>query len=144
MAVSFTKVNDFIEAVMTGKINLATDTLVIALSNTAPAAESSNPLSDGNGVLANVTQVAYTNLSARTLTISDASQTGGTFKLTLADLTLTATGTVATWRYAYIYSDTATNKDLIGHYDRGAAVSMVDGDTFLFDFDATNGVLQAA
>jgi len=142
---SFTKVNDFVEAVAEKLLNLGTDTLTIALSNTAPASESSDPTADGNGVLANVTQVAYTNLSSRVLTISSSAQTSGTYKLVLADLVLTASGgAVAGFRYLYIYDDTATADDLIGMYDYGSTLTLQDGDTFTIDFSASNGVLTIA
>ena len=87
---TFTKVNDFVEAVAEKKHNLGSDTLTIALSNTAPASETSDPTADGNGVLANVTQIAYTNLSSRVITTSSSAQTSGTYKLVLTDLVLTA------------------------------------------------------
>jgi len=142
---TFTKVNDFVEALAEKVHNLGSDTLTVALSNTAPASESSNPTADGNGVLANVTQIAYTNLSARAITTSASAQTSGTYKLTLTDLVLTASGgAVADFRYVYIYNDTATNDELIAVYDYGSTVSLADGDTFTIDFDGTNGVLTIA
>ena len=54
---SFNKVNDFIlHAVQ--NMDLESDQIKIALSNTAPGSESSDPSADGNGVLANVTEVS--------------------------------------------------------------------------------------
>jgi len=142
---TFTKVNDFVEALAEKLHNLGSDQLVVALSNTAPASESSNPTADGNGVLANVTQIAYTNLSSRNITTDASAQTSGTYKLTLTDLVLTASGgAVADFRYVYIYNDTASNDELIAVYDYGSTVSLADGDTFTIDFDGTNGVLTIA
>ena len=142
---TFTKVNDFVEALAEKVHNLGSDTLVVALSNTAPNAETNDPTADGNGVLANVTQIAYTNLSARSITTSASAQTSGTYKLTLTDLVLTASGgAVADFRYVYIYNDTATNDELIAVFDYGSTVSLADGDTFTIDFDAANGVLTIA
>lgn len=138
----FTKINDFVEAVAEKKHNLDSDQLVVALSNTAPASESSNPTEDGNGVLANVTQISYTNLSSRNITTSTSAQTSGTYKLVLADLTLTASGgSVAPFRYVYVYNDTATNDELIAYYDYGASVTLQNTETFTIDFDGTNGLL---
>jgi len=135
---TFTKINDFVEAVAEKKHNLGSDTLTVALSNTAPASETSNPTADGNGVLANVTQISYTKCSARAITTSSSSQTSGTYSLVLTDLTLTASGgTVGPFRYAYIYNDTATNDELIGIYDYGSSITLADGETFLLDFAAT-------
>ena len=102
---SFVKINDFVEHTAEKVHNLGVDQLVVALSNTAPASEVSNPTADGNGVLANVTQIDYINLSSRNITTSSSAQTGGTYKLVCADLVLTASGAVGPFRYVYIYND---------------------------------------
>ena len=139
---AFVKINDFVEAVAEKKHNLGSDTLTVALSNTAPGSETSDPTADGNGVLANVTQIAYTNLSARAITTTSSAQTSGTYKLTLTDLVLTASGgAVAAFRYIYIYNDTATNNELIAYYDYGSALTLQDGDNLTIDFDASGGFL---
>lgn len=142
---SFNKVNDFVENAVEG-MNLGSDTLIVALSNTAPASETSNPTADGNGVLANVTQISYTNLSSRTLANVTSAQTSGTYKLSADDLTLTASGgSVAAFRYIYIYNDTVTSPadPLIGIYDYGSSLTLNDGDTFTIDIGA-NGILTLA
>ena len=134
---TFTKFNSFVEALAEKVHNLGSDTLTWALTNSAPSA--------ANTVLANITQITYTNLSARVPTISSSSQTSGTYKLVLADLVLTASGgTVGPFRYAVLYNDTATNDELIGSYDYGSSITLADGETFTIDADATNGVLQLA
>lgn len=142
---TFTKINDFVEDMAEKVHNLGADTLTLALSNTAPGSESSNPTADGNGVLANVTQITYTNLSSRVITTSASAQTSGTYKLTLADLTLSVSGgSVGPFRYVYIYNDTATNDELIGLYDYGSSITLANGESLDVDFDGTNGVLQNA
>lgn len=108
--------------------NLGTDQFVIALSNTLPVAT--------NSVLADITQIAYTNLSSRNLTTASSTQTSGTYSLTLNDLTLTASGAVATFRYVIIYDDTPTSPadPLVGWYDYGSSITMANGETFTIDF----------
>lgn len=133
---TFTKFNPFVENLAEEVFNLGSDTLKVALTNTAPSAS--------YGALSQITEISYSNLSSRTLTVSSSAQTNGTYKLTLADLTLTASGTVPTFRYIIIYDDTATNDELIAYYDYGSAVNMIVGDTFVIDFDATNGFLTLA
>ncbi len=63
-----------------------------------------------------------------------------------ADLVLTASGTVPTFRYVVLYNDTPTSPadPLIGYYDYGAAVDLLNTETFTIDFDGTNGVLTLA
>lgn len=144
---TFTKINDFVENMAEGVHNLGSDTLTVALSNTAPASETSNPTSDGNGVLANVTEISYTNCSSRAITTSSSAQASGTYKLVLTDLTLTASGgTVGPFRYVYIYNDTPVSPadPLIAYFDYGSAITLNDGETLLLDFDGTNGLLQVA
>jgi hypothetical protein len=141
---SFVKINDFV-ANAVENMDLESDQLVIALSNTAPSSESSNPTADGNGILGNVTQVSYSNLSSRNLTTTSSGQSSGVYKLVLADLTLTASGgSVAAFRYVYIYNDTVTSPvdPLIGYYDYGSSLTLNDGDTFTIDFSPSNGVIQ--
>lgn len=143
---TFTKLNGFVEHLAEKVHNLGADTLTVALSNTAPGSESTPPTgSTAACVLANVTQVSYTNCSARAITTSASAQSSGTYKLTLTDLVLTASGgSVGPFRYVYIYNDTATNDELIGYYDYGSSITLASGETLTIDFDATNGVLQLA
>lgn len=143
---TFNKVNDFVKNAV-HNMDLESDQIVVALSNTAPGSESSNPVSDGNGVLANVTQITYTNLSSRNVTTTSSSQTSGTYKLVLADITLTSSGgSTGPFRYVYIFDDTvAVPADpLIGYYDYGSSLTLNDGDSLTVDFSAANGVLQIA
>jgi len=142
---TYTKVNDFVEDLAEKVHDLGSDTLTVALSNTAPGAEGSDPTGDGNGQLSNVTEVAYTNCSSRAITTSTSAQTSGTYKLVLTDLVLTASGgTVGPFRYVYIYNDDATSDELICYYDYGSSITLADGETLTLDFNASNGVLQIA
>jgi len=138
---SFTKVNDFVVN-LANAMDLDSDTLKVALSNTDPTS-GTNIAADGNGVLANCTEISYTNLSSRTLANVTSTQTSGTYKLSADDLTLTASGgTVAAFRYIVVYNDTPTSPadPIIGYYDYGASLTLNDGDTFTVDI-GTNGIL---
>lgn len=136
---AFNKFNSFVEALAEKVHNLGADQIVVALCAAANA-----PVA-GNTQLSNLTQVSYTNLSSRNVTTSASAQSSGTYKLTLADLVLTASGgSVAAFRYVVLYNDTATNDELIGWYDYGSDLTLASGETLTIDFDGTNGVLQLA
>lgn len=144
---TFNKVYGFVEHLAEKMHNLGADQLVVALSNTAPSAETTRPdLLTANCILANVSQISYTNCSSRNLTTSTSSQSSGTYALVLADLTLTATGTVGPFRYVYIYNSSATlaTNPLIGYYDYGSSITLASGETFTIDFDNASGVLTLA
>lgn len=132
---TFNKFDAFVENVAEGVHNLGTHQLVIALTNSAPLAS--------NTVLANLTEISYTNLSTRNITTSTSAQTSGLYKLVLTDLVLTATGAVGPFRYVTIYNDTPTSPadPLIGWYDYGSSISLATGETLTIDFDAANGLL---
>lgn len=132
---AFQKFDSFVEALAEKTHNLGADTLTVALTNTAPGA--------ANTVLANITEISYANLSSRVLTSVTSSQTSGTYTLDAADLVLTASGTVPTFRYVVLYNDTATSDELIGYYDYGSAVDLLNGETFTITFDAS-GILTLA
>jgi hypothetical protein len=120
--VAANRFNAWIEAVNEKQIDWDNDTFVIALTNVAPVAT--------NSILTDITQISYTNLSSRTLTIATAGQTLGTYTATANQLVLTASGAVASFRYVVLYDDTATNDPLVCWWDYGSTVTMVAPDTF--------------
>ena len=137
---TFNKINQFTEDLAEKVHNLGADALTVALTAAANAPVATN------SVLANLTQISYTNLSSRAISTSASAQSTGTYKLTLTDLVLTASGTVAAFRYVVIYNDTPTSPadPLIGWYDYGSDLTLLNGETFTIDFDGSNGVLQIA
>ena len=112
-----------------GKHTLSSNQLAVALTNTVPTA--------GMTALSELTQISYTNLSTRNVTTISSTQTAGAYSLVTSDLTLTASGTVPTFRYVVLYNTVPTGFELIGWYDRGSTVDMISTDTFLIDFGAT-------
>lgn len=134
---TFNKFNAFTENVAEKVFNLGTDTLKVMLTNAAPVAT--------NSVKANLTEISAGNgytAGGTAATISSSSQTGGVYKLVLADVVFTASGgSIGPFRYVVLYDDTATNDELIGWWDYGSAVTLASGESFTVDFDPTNGVL---
>lgn len=131
---AFNKFNSFTEALAEKVHNLGSDTLEVALTNTAPVST--------NTQLSNITQISYTFLNARTVTVSGSAQTSGVYKLTITDKTLTSTdGSTGPFRYVVLFNQTATNDELIGWYDYGSSITLGDGESLLLNFDDANGVL---
>lgn len=134
---TFNKFNQYVEDIAHGVHNNSSDQFIIFLTTNAniPVAT--------NSVLANITEIAYTNLSSRNLTTSTSSQTTGTYTLLLADLVLTATGAVATFRHVGIYNDTPTSPadPLVSHYDFGSDLTLASGETLTIDFTTSTYTL---
>lgn len=140
---TFNKYNCFVENIAEKVHNLASDTLKVALTNTAPAATDtaftagSTDLATGNGYTA----------GGNTASVSTSSQTAGTYKLVLNDpTTWTASGgSIGPFRYAILYNSTAASGfQLIGWWDYGSSVTLASGETFFVDLDQVNGVLTIA
>jgi len=135
---TFNKFNQFVEDVAHGVHDLETDQIVVALCASANAPVATN------AVLANLTEIAYTNLSSRNVTTTSSAETSGTYTLTLTDLVLTASGgSVAAFRYIVLYNDTPTTPadPLIGWYDYGSDLTLNDTETLTIDFDDAGGAL---
>jgi len=137
---TYNKFQQFVEDVHHKVHDLETDQLVVALTAAANAPVATNT------VLANLTEISYTNCSTRNITTTSSAQTSGTYKLTLTDLTLTASGgTVGPFRYVTIYNDTPDTSPadpLIGWYDYGSEITLNAGESFLIDFSDANGYFQ--
>lgn len=120
-------------------INLNSDQIALAL-----CASGSAPVNT-NSLLGDLTTISYTNLSSRNVTTSSSSQSSGTYKLILTDLTLTASGgSVAAFRYVVLFDDTPSSPadPLLGWYDYGSALTLADTETLLVDFDGSSGALS--
>lgn len=133
---AYNKFNAFVEHVMEGVHNFTSDatctpTVALTAAANAPVAT--------NSVLGDLTQISYTNLSSRVITVTSSSQTSGTYSLVTADLVLTASGAVATFRYVVIYNDDPTSPadPLICWFDYGGDVTLASGETFTIDFGSS-------
>ncbi len=136
---AYNKFQQFVEDMAEKVHDLDTDQLTIALCAAANAPVATNT------VLANLTEIAYTNLSARNITTTSGLHTTGTYKLILADLVLTASGgPVAAFRYVVVYNNApaAPLDPLIAWFDYGSDLVLADTETLTLDFDGSNGFLQ--
>jgi hypothetical protein len=130
---TFNKFHQFVEDLAKGVHNFTSDstcTVTVALCPTGGAPVNTNT------VLANLTQISYTNLSTRVITGVTCEQSSGTVSFTANDLVLTASGTVASFQYVVLYNDDPTSPadPLIGWYDYGSSVTLNNGETFTIDF----------
>lgn len=127
---TYNKFNQTVEDWLEGVYTASTDQFVVALCAAANAPVATN------SVLADLTQISYTNLSSRNLTTGTSSQTSGTFTQLFNDLVLTASGAVATFRYVVIYNDTPVSPadPLLCWYDYGSNLTLASGETLTIDF----------
>lgn len=130
---SFVKNQQFVEDLGKGVHNFTSDatcTVTVYLTTNASAPVATN------SVLADITQIAYTNLSTRVVTGITWEHTTGTAHMTATDLVLTASGAVATFRWVGLYNDDPTSPadPLIGFYDYASDVTLANLETFTIDF----------
>lgn len=127
---------------LNGAIDLDSHTFKAVLSNTAPTAASDDELTD-------ITQIANGNgyttggVTLASVTLLETGAGTGIWQWTVADFSWTASGgSIATFQYVVIYSDTSTNDKLLGYFDYGGAVNITTGNTFTVDVGAS-GVFRA-
>lgn len=139
MSVSFNKYQCFVQDVGRKVHNLNSDTLKIALTNTAPTAST-------NAVLADITEITAQNgysAGGTAMGSTSYSQTSGTAKLAGANVVFTASGgSFGPFRYAVLYNSTAASGPLIGYWDYGSSISCNSGDTFTVAPADTTNILQ--
>jgi hypothetical protein len=111
------------------------DTLKVMLSNTAPNVAT-------HAVRADVTELTtgggYT--SGGEDTQNDGAESGGTLTVTGIDVVWTATaGGFGPFRYVILYNDTPSSPadPLIGYWDYGSSISLLETETFTANFGAS-------
>src|SRR5215208_5738347 len=119
-----------------GLIDLDSHTFKAVLTNTAP-------VQDTSALLADITQIANGNgylTGGVTLSGVTWAETGagtGIWQWTASDFSWTASGgSIATFRYVVIYSDTSTGDALLLYVDYGTTLVITDGNTFYVDVQA--------
>lgn len=134
-SVSFVGFQSFAAAPYNALHTLSSDTVKVALTNTAPVAATDTQFSD----ITEITAGSGYTAGGATVTITSSTQTAGVYTLLAgADVVWTASGgSIGPFRYIVLYNDTATNDELIGYYDTGIANTVADGDPYTF---ACNGV----
>ena len=136
---TYNKFHAFVEALAEKVHNLQSDTLKVYLTNNTPDAAA-------DAVFADLPEIAPGNgytAGGNTATQTSSVQTGGIYKLVLADPAIwtAAGGSIGPFRYAVLYNATTASGNLIGWWDYGTSITLGAGDTFAVDFDPTSGVL---
>jgi hypothetical protein len=134
---AYQKFNTFVEHLAEKVHNLGADVLKLMLVNSpAPVAT--------NTVKADLTEITagfgYAAGGA-TVTITSSAQSAGTYSLVGNDVVITATGgSIGPFRYVVFYNDTpatAPIDPLIGWWDYGSSITLLDGETFTIDYGAS-------
>lgn len=128
---AWNKYQDFSEQLIRGVHDWDAHVFKVALSNTLPV--------NTHTSLSQVTEIAAGNgytAGGGTTTVT-ISESGGTTTVSGTEVVFTATGAMATFRYAILYNDTATSPAdaLIAHFDYGSAISLTNTETFTVRFN---------
>lgn len=125
-SVTMTFFASFFEAMAEKVHHLGSDTLKLMLTNTAPSAS--------NTVKADITEISAGNgytAGGATVTVTSSAVESGAYKLKANAVTFLASGgSIGPFRYVVLYNDTASNDELIGYWDYGAAVTLGDTESF--------------
>lgn len=138
MSLTYNKINTFVADLANGSHNFTVSTgnqYAVYLTDTAPTAASTSPTGE----------ISYANFSGANpnyITITASSQTSGTEKVVVNNLTMTATGAIPQFRYVGIKN--VTTSKVVAWFDYGSEVNMVANDALIINFDQTNGLLQIA
>ena len=137
-----TKNYTFLLNLAKGEMDLSTDQLAVALTDTDPTVN----VDEYADITSPVDASYFSGGTPFYVTTTSLTQTTGTTKLVVQPLTLTSTGAglVPDFRYVVVYDQTSGH--VIGYEDLGEEVSLNGalGDTLIINFDTTNGVLQLA
>jgi hypothetical protein len=132
---SYVKFEVFSENLAEKVHDLNADTLRVYLSNTAPNVAT-------HAVKADLAEISTgSGYTGAVDTQNATSRSGGTTTVTAVDVVITASGgSVGPFRYVPLYNDTPTSPadPLIGYWDYGSALTLLDTETFTIDFGSNS------
>lgn len=138
---TYNKFHIFVADIARAQHDFSSHILRTVLTLTAPTSANSD--------LANLTQVTASNgypSGGLTASIIDSTQSAGTYRLVLEDVSFTASGgDLPLFRYVALYNDTASADPLIAFWDNGTTANITSGNSFTVDFPTTaSGVFSIA
>jgi hypothetical protein len=133
---TFNKFQQFAEDLGKGvhQLHAAGHTLRVYLSNATPDAAA-------DAIKADLAEISTGNGYAGAIDVeNDYTESGGTGTLTAVDKVVTASGgSIGPFRYVVLYNDTPSSPadPLIGWWDYGSGITLLDTETFTIDFGAS-------
>jgi len=132
-----------------GNLNLSSDTIKLGLTATSPNVADTDldtSLSPDKLIsTSNAIEIASGNGYSEgggTVTITTASQSGGTYTLAANQVVFTASGgAITAFRYLYLYDNTAGaagTRPVIGWWDYGSSLTLNAGDSLTVKFNNAN------
>src|SRR6267142_4884336 len=146
---AYNKINQFVQDVCSKVHNLGADALFLFLLNAAPSA-SDTTVDTTTGTLtiksvSNSVEIAAGNGYSKggsAITITTASQSGGTYTLAGNQILWTAAGgTIGPFRYICLYNNTAgstSTRAPVAWWDYGTSLTLNNGDSFTVLFNGVN------
>lgn len=137
----FAKCYGFVEHVTEAMHNFKTDQYRLALSNTDPDEEEDSPHTTTEFCYIDfVTEIDYTNCGPRDITTVEAVQSGGRFEWKVQDQNIeTTNGDMPAFQWIYVYN--TTNGALVGYWNYGLPVTLLQGQHLIVDYDEFNDVV---
>lgn len=138
---TFTMFDEGIYNILNNAIDLDTDSFKVALSNTAPTADTFDEFADITEIAAGSGYTAAGQV-LDSVTLAETGAGTGIWQWSFADETFTASGgTIGPFRYVIVYSDTSVGDKLVGYLDYGTSISITSGNSFTVDVGAS-GVIR--
>lgn len=138
MATTPVKFYAFLDEVMKGTHNFNADTFKAHLTNTAPVAASTTTFSTGAFPVPAAANGYTAGGYALTVTFTPAASNGGTPKIAIGDVTVTASGgSIGPFRYVIVENVTQGDK-VCWYFDYGSSLTILDTATFTIDHNATS------
>lgn len=145
---AYNKFNVFVEELAEKVHNLGADALKLMLTNTSPnAADTHFDTSvdlrlEATSLALDLTTANGYTAGGAAVTVTTSSQTAGTYTLAANQVVFTASGgSIGPFRYPTLYNNTggaAATRPLIGWWDYGSALTLLDGESLTVKFNNAN------